>query len=73
MISDISGALINSSGHFYCSIGPYEANIGWHINTVVGTVANSDLQRVGWCLVPLSLLWLFAGPFLNEFIRKLRE
>lgn len=50
---------------------PYMPNIGWHINTAVAMLANHDLQCVGLALIPLSVLWLLAGPFLNSFIRKL--
>ncbi len=52
---------------------PYEPNLGWHINSVVTSLAGSDLQRAMLALVPLSILWMLAGPFLQAFWSKARR
>lgn len=51
----------------------YVPNLGWHINATVDTLAGTPLQRALWTAVPLGVLWVLAGPFLHEFIRKLRD
>ncbi len=51
---------------------PYQPNVGWHINEAFHALAGHDLQRATWTLAPLGLLWIIAGPFLHEFLRKLR-
>lgn len=52
---------------------PYVPNIGWHLDVAVATVARTEVQRALWALLPLSAIWLIAGPFLGDFVRKLRQ
>lgn len=52
---------------------PYHENVGYHLDWVAGTMANSPLKLVLWILLPLVVVWIFAGPFLRDFVRKLRE
>ncbi len=51
---------------------PYVPNYGSFLNETVQAVANNDLQRTMWALLPLSVIWLIAGPFLHAFLRKLK-
>ncbi len=52
---------------------PYQPNVGYHLDGFVSGLASHPLQLIFWTLVPLVVVWIFAGPFLRDFIRKLRE
>ncbi len=51
---------------------PYMPNMGWHIDTAYSALADKEALRALWALIPLSAVWLIAGPFLHDFVRKLR-
>lgn len=52
---------------------PYQPNVGYHIDWVASTLANSPFKLVFWVLLPLVVVGIFAAPFLRDFFRKLRE
>jgi hypothetical protein len=52
---------------------PYLPNAGWQIDLAVATLARTEAQRALWAVFPLSAVWLIAGPFLRDFLRKLRD
>jgi hypothetical protein len=52
---------------------PYQENVGYHLDWFASTLANSPIKLVFWILLPLVVVWVFAGPFLRDFVKKLRE